>query len=80
MDLPFWNDAFADLIAKEVLSQVSLYYGRFFIKPKKDELITIPVRVNVSLFALKYFNYMYRIKRNQKNEEIESSLFAFKMK
>ncbi len=80
MDLPFWNDAFADLIAKEVLSQVSLYYGRFFIKPKKDELITIPVRVNVSLFALKYFNYMYRIKRNQKNEEIESSLFAFKKK
>ncbi|MDC1175081.1 hypothetical protein OAT67_06785, partial [Bacteriovoracaceae bacterium] len=57
------NDNLNELIINELLTQVTMYEGKFF----KDEkgVLKIPIDVNFGTFALKYLRFQYFVKQNE---------------
>ena len=59
-----WNEDFKRLIADELLLQALNYRGPLF-DSYKDEVLTIPVKFSIGVFALSYLRYRADVKSNR---------------
>jgi hypothetical protein len=61
---PAWDGNLSAIVAKEILSQLELYKGRFFDNSKNQQ-VSIPVTFSFGPYALKYINFQARIEREK---------------
>ncbi|RLA65850.1 MAG: hypothetical protein DRQ88_04300 [Epsilonproteobacteria bacterium] len=66
--IPPWKGKLEKLVAKELLTQLALYDGKFF-KYSKNDMINIPIKLNYAPFALKYIYFKYLLKQGLSAEK-----------
>ncbi|MBI2520323.1 MAG: hypothetical protein HYV97_07890 [Bdellovibrio sp.] len=72
--LPPWDGNLENLIADEIIQQLSLYKGPFFSKSPKG-ITRIPIEINYGPFALKYLAYEAQVKKE--SQAIDYSSYEY---
>ncbi|OFZ36587.1 MAG: hypothetical protein A2504_12220 [Bdellovibrionales bacterium RIFOXYD12_FULL_39_22] len=63
--VPAWNGEIEKVISKELLEQMALYYGDFFESREIGKEEIVRVRLNYSIFALRYLYSKFQVKANR---------------
>ncbi len=69
--LPPWDGNLENLIADELIQQLSMYKGPFFSKSPSG-IMRIPVQINYGPFALKYLAYEAQVKKETQKLDYSS--------
>ncbi|HAZ13347.1 MAG: hypothetical protein A2X86_15010 [Bdellovibrionales bacterium GWA2_49_15] len=72
--LPPWDGNLENLIADEIIQQLSLYKGPFFSKSPTG-IMRIPIEINYGPFALKYLAYEAQVKKE--SQAIDYSSYEY---
>ncbi len=63
-----WNDALKDVVVNEFSRQISAYEGNYFTV-KNEGVVSLPIYLNFSPYALKHMRYRYLIRKNETGKE-----------
>jgi hypothetical protein len=63
-----WKEKVTELVIDELIRQVAIYEGNYFNK-NNEGIVSIPIHINFSPFALRHMRYRYLIRKNETGEE-----------
>lgn len=67
-----WNEKLSEIVLNELTRQVSAYEGNYFTD-KNEGIMSVPLYINFSPFALRHMRYRYLIRKNETGEQSELS-------